>query len=165
MERTRTQNRFPIVYSAPFLIAAGLSVLILITDKNLQTDFGSVSSGYFDQWYLILATAVADVVGAILLLVLRSRRAVPAGVIGSASLAVLLLAGIFTYQQVGFASAGQMANYLFGITYYGGDIRYLYDILLATYVVTFLGGVVGLVATRSENAASESAQTRTSTSG
>jgi hypothetical protein len=76
-----------------------------------------------------------------------------------------LLAGIFTYQQVGFASAGQMANYLFGITYYGGDIRYLYDILLATYVVTFLGGVVGLVATRSENAASESAQTRTSTSG
>jgi hypothetical protein len=138
---------------------------MLITDKNLQTDFGSVSSGYFEQWYLILATAVADVVGAVLLLVLRSRRAVLAGVIGSASLGLLLLVGIFTYQQAGFASAGQMANYLFGITYYGGDIRYLYDVLLATYIATFLGGLVGLIATRADDAASESAQSRVSTSG
>jgi len=165
MEGTRTQNRFPLVYSTPFLVAAGLTVLMLITDKNLQTDFGSVSSGYFEQWYLILATAVADVVGAVLLLVLRSRRAVLAGVIGSASLGLLLLAGIFTYQQVGFASAGQMANYLFGITYYGGDIRYLYDVLLATYIATFVGGVVGLIATRADHVASEAAQNRASTSG
>ena len=165
MEKVRPQNRFSIVYSAPFLVAAGLSFLMLITDKNLQTDFGSVSSGYFEQWYLILATAVADVVGAVLLLVLRSRRAVLAGVIGSASLGLLLLGGIFTYQQVGFASASQMANYLFGITYYGGDIRYLYDVLLATYIATFLGGLVGLIATRADDVASESAQSRVSTSG
>jgi len=164
MERARPPNRFPIVYSAAFLVAAGLSVLMLITDKNLQSDFGSVSSGYFEQWYLILATAVADIVGAALLLGLRSRRAVLAGVIGAGSLGLLLLVGIFTYQQAGFASAGQMANYLFGITYYGGDIRYLYDALLATYIATFLGGVVGLVATRTNPMTSESAPNHMPTS-
>ena len=165
MPRASFQSRFPIVYSVPFFVAAGLSFLMLITDKNLQTDFGTVSSGYFDQWYLILATAIADVVGAILLLVLRSRRAVLAGVIGSGGLFLLLLAGIFTYAQVGFASATDMANYLFGITYYGGDIRYLFDILLATYVATFLGGVFGLVATRADHPISDSTESGSSTSG
>ena len=165
MEKARSQNRFPLVYSAAFVVAAGLSVLMLITDKNLQTDFGSVSSGYFEQWYLILATAVADIVGAVVLLVLRSRRAVLAGVVGSGALVLFLLAGIFTYHQVGFASADQMANYLFGVSYYGGDIRYLYDALLATYIATFVAGIVGWVATRAERVTSESTQNGASTSG
>ena len=165
MENAKSEGRFPMVYSIPFFVAAGLSVLMLFTDKNLQTDFGTVSSGYFDQWYLILATALADVIGGALLLVLRSRRAVLMGVVGSGLLAGLLLGGIFTYQQVGFASASQMANYLFGITYYGGDIRYLYDVLLATYLATFLGGAVGLLATRSAHHAPEPPESMTPSSG
>ena len=165
MQNARSQGRFPMIYSFPFFVAAGLSILMLITDKNLQTDFGTVSSGYFDQWYLILTTAVADVTGAILLLVLRTRRAVLAGVVGSGLLALLLLAGIFTYQQVGFSSASQMANYLFGITYYGGDIRYLYDVLLGTYLTTFLGGTIGLVATRSAHETPETPENRAPSSG
>jgi hypothetical protein len=148
MEANRTKSLFPIVYSAAFLIAAGLSVLMLISDKNLQTNFGSLSSGYYSQWYLVLITAVADVVGAGLLLALRSRLAVKLGVVGSGALIAVLLGGILTYQQVGFATAGDFATYLFGITYYGGDIRYLFDALLATYIGTFLFGIVGLVRTR-----------------
>jgi hypothetical protein len=148
MEKTRTKSLFAVLYSLPFLLAAGLSVLMLATDKNLQTDFGAMSSGYYSHWYFVLATAVADLVGAGILLTLRSRFAVKLGVLGSAALATFLVGVIFTYQQVGFASAGDFANYLFGVTYYGGYIRYLYDALLATYIGTVIFGVVGLALTR-----------------
>jgi hypothetical protein len=139
---------FPALYSLAFLLAAGLSFVMLATDKNLQTDFGTISSGYFVHWYAVLATAVADLVGAALLLVLRSRTAVKLGVVGSALLTLALVGVIATYAQVGFASASDFAQYLFGVTYFGGDLRYLYDVLLATYVGTFLFGVVGLALTR-----------------
>ncbi len=155
MPNPRTQSLFPIAYSIPFLVAAGLSILMLVTDKNLRTDFGSVSSGYFSHWYVILVTAVADVAGAGLLLAFRSRRAVFLGIIGSGLLIGILVGAIFTYHQVGFASAGEMANYLFGITYYGGDVRYLYDVLLATYVATFASGIVGLIVMRNVSTTSD----------
>jgi len=159
MESPRSKSVFPIVYSLPFLVAFGLSVLMLATDKNLQTNFGAVSSGYFVHWYVVAATAVADLVAAVLLLTLRSRTSVKLGVIGSGLLVVLFLGVVFTYQQVGFASASDFAQYLFGITYYGGDIRYLYDAVLATYVGTFVLGVVDLAVTRHSRAVSSRNET------
>lgn len=138
----------PIFFSAAFVLAFVLSVVMLITDKNLQTDFGAMSSGYYFHWYVILGTAVADLVGVALLLALRSRTAVKLGVLGSALVILILVSAIFTYGQVGFASASDFANYLFGITDSTGNIRYLYDALLATYIGTFLWGVVGLAMSR-----------------
>jgi len=164
MESARTKSLFPVVYSLPFLVAAGLSILMLATDKNLQTDFGTMSSGYYAHWYAVLAMAIADFVGAALLLVLRSRTAVKIGVVGSALLTVALLGAILTYQQVGFASATDMANYLFGVTYYGGDIRYLYDVLLGTDLATFVGGLVGLALTRDSRSSAESSEQRSPSS-
>jgi hypothetical protein len=146
--KVETKRTFPALYSLAFLVAAILSFVMLATDKNLQTDFGTVSSGYFVHWYVVLATAIADLAGAALLLVLRSRTAVKLGVVGSALLTLMLVGVIATYSQVGFASATAFAQYLFGVTYFGGDIRYLYDLLLATYVGTFVIGVVGLALTR-----------------
>jgi len=153
MESPPAKSVFPIVYSLPFFLAFGLSVLMLATDKNLQTNFGAMSSGYFVHWDVVAATAAADLVGAFLLLLLRSRTSVKLGTIGAGLLVVMFLGVVFTYQQVGFASAWDFAQYLFGITYYGGDIRYLYDALLATYIGTFLLGAVALAATRSERTA------------
>jgi hypothetical protein len=148
MDRVRAKSVFPALYSLPFLLAAGLSILMLATDKNLQTGFGMVSSGYYAHWYAVLAMGIADIAGASLLIVLRSRTAVKLGIVGSAVLTVALLGAILTYQQLGFASAMDMANYLFGVTYYGGDIRYLYDALLATDIGTVVIGTVGLAMTR-----------------
>jgi hypothetical protein len=139
---------FPALYSLAFLLAAGLSFVMLATDKNLQTDFGTVTTGYFVHWYAVLVMGLVDLVGAALLLVLRSRTAVKLGVVGSALLTLANLAVIATYSQVGFAYASAFAQYLFGVTYFGGDIRYLYDLLLATYIGTFLLGIVGLSLTR-----------------
>jgi hypothetical protein len=148
MEPQPRRTWFPILYGVLFLTTAALTTVMLVTDKNLQTDFGTVSSGYFVHWYGVLVTAVADVIAAGLLFLLRSRTAVKLGVIGSGVLALVFVGIIFTYSQVGFSSAGDFAQYLFGVTYFGGDIRYLYDLLLGTYVFTFVCGAVGLVATR-----------------
>jgi hypothetical protein len=149
-----SERMFPALYSLAFLLAAALSFVMLATDKNLQTDFGTISSGYFVHWYVVLATGVADLVGAALLLVLRNRSAVKLGVVGSALLTLMFVGVIATYSQVGFASASDFAQYLFGLTYFGGDIRYLYDVLLATYIGTFVAGVVGLALTRESRAPS-----------
>ncbi len=158
MTNPKPRTRFPIVYSAGFLLAAVLSFVMLATDSNLRTDFGAMSSGYFAHWYAVLAMAVVDLAGAGLLLAWRTRSAVKLGVVGSGLLALALVAAVFTYAQVGFASAGAFANYLFGVTYSGGDVRYLYDALLATYLVTCFGGAVGLALTRPTPAPTESAQ-------
>jgi hypothetical protein len=155
---------FPALYSLAFLLAAGLSFVMLATDRNLQTDFGTISSGYFVHWYVVLASAIADLAGAVVLLVLRSRTAVKLGVVGSALLTLMFVGVIATYAQVGFASPSDFAQYLFGITYFGGDLRYLYDVLLATYLGTFLAGVVGLALTRETRARSPNGAANSGTS-
>jgi hypothetical protein len=130
-----------------FLLAFALSVVMLLTDSNLRTNFGAMSSGYYFHWYIVLATAIADVVGALLLLTLRSRTVIKGGVAGSGLLILVLLGAILSYAQVGFASASDFANYLFGVTYYGGDIRYLYDALLAVYAAALGVGILAVVST------------------
>lgn len=145
MARTRTTAA---VYGALFLVAFALSVVMLLTDTNLRTDFGSLPNGYFSHWYVILATTVADALGAALLIGVGSRATIQGGVVGSGLLILVYLGAILTYSQVGFNSAGDFANYLFGITYSGGYIRYLYDAVLAVYVVTFIAGFAALRATR-----------------
>ncbi len=155
MAANDAKQRFPAIYSLLFLLGAGLSFVMLATDTNLRTDFGTMSSGYFLHWYGVLAIAVADLVGAGLLLLVRTRTAVKIGVVGSGLIVVAWLGVTLTYSQVGFASASSFARYLFGITYYGGDIRYLYDALLAVYLLTFLAGGVDLLVTRHAQAASD----------
>ncbi|MGA7923742.1 MAG: hypothetical protein WCA77_07185 [Thermoplasmata archaeon] len=141
------KSSIPVIYSLAFVVAAALGILMLVTDTNLQTNFGTAPK-YFIHWYAVLAMVVADLIGVGLLLALRSRTAVKLGVIGSALLSVAMVAVVFTYQEVGFASMMQFANYLFGVTSYGGDIRYLYDVLLAVDIVTAVGGAVLLSLTR-----------------
>lgn len=147
MRRTAT---IATVYSALFFLAFALSCVMLVTDTNLRTDFGTVQNGYYAHWYAVLVTTIADLVGAALLVVVRSRVAIKGGVVGAGLLALIFVGDVFTYSSVGFTSAGDFANYLFGITYYGGDIRYLYDLLLAVYLVSLGFGAVALWSTRRE---------------
>lgn len=140
--------RNPRLYALFFGLDFCLSLVMLTTDSNLRTDFGTMTGGYFLHWYFILVTAVADLAGMFLLLILRSPTAVKVGVAGSLLMVVFFLGAIFTYAQVGFSSATEMADYLLGITYYGGDVRYLYDVLLAAYMATFIYGAAVLASAR-----------------
>jgi hypothetical protein len=134
-------------YSFFFFLAFALSIVMLITDTNLRTNFGTMKSGYFLHWDVIAATAVADLIGAILLVAVGSRTAIKGGIAGSGLLILIYLGDIATYSLVGFSSAKAFADYLFGITYFGGDIRYLYDVLLAVYILAFLVGIAFLAGT------------------
>ncbi|MEM0129274.1 MAG: hypothetical protein QXG65_03825 [Thermoplasmata archaeon] len=139
-----------------FLIATALAVTMLLTDTNLRTNFGTLSSGYYLHWYAVLAMAAVSVLGAGLLIGLRSRATILGSAIGSGLLALAMVADIATYAEVGFSSASSFAQYLFGITYYGGDIRYLFDVLLATYLVTFGLSLAALAWTRASRPSQDS---------
>lgn len=133
-----------IIYAA-FLI----TVVILFTDKNLQTDFGLVTSGYFYHWYGLFLTAIVDVAGASLLIVFRSRGLSVAGTAGTSILAAFLVLDVFTYSMVagGSFTMSGFADYLFGFTNYAGALSYipgLYDILIAVYVIASIVGVFAI---------------------
>ncbi len=131
-----------------YFVATALAIWMLLSDQNLRTDFGTLSNGSYAHWYAVLAMAIVSGAGGVLLATVRSRWAIWAGTIGAALLALAMVGDIFTYAQVGFSSAWDFAQYLFGITYYGGDVRYLYDALLAVYIITAIVGAVLLAVTR-----------------
>ncbi|MGI0070500.1 MAG: hypothetical protein ACRECT_00230 [Thermoplasmata archaeon] len=97
---------------------------------------------------MILVTAVAALVGAVLRLWIGSRIAIRGGIVGAGLLALIFVGDIFTYSAVGFSSASAFASYLFRQTYSGGNIRYLYDVLLAVRPVAFFSGIAALARTR-----------------
>jgi hypothetical protein len=138
-------------------------VVMLATDKNLQTDFGRYSP-YYAHWYGLLAMGVVDLFGALAVfgnfsrygmrtMSSTRRRWVALAGLGWSVVAVLTLLGIVeTYQQVGFSSMGQFAQYLFGVTASPGVLSYipwLYDLLLAMYILTALVAALLVLRTRS----------------
>lgn len=137
-------------------IDAALVGLLLATDKNLQTDFGSVPA-YWAGWWHVVAGEVALIVlaGAVVATALALRRDGRRTAARRAVLAVALLASVLLtlatagmgleYSSAGFTSADQYYRYLFSPTPYPGALSYipwLYDLVLAAFVVTVLIGAV-----------------------
>ena len=135
-------------YAPFFAVAAALSALMLVTDHNLRTDFGSLSGGYFSHWYGVLVATAAEALGAVGLLVVPRRSSVRAGAVGAGLLVLVFLGDLLTYREVGFSSAGAFANYLFGVRAGGGHLRYLYDAVLAVDLAAFVYGLAALVGRR-----------------
>jgi hypothetical protein len=147
-----------LAFGALFLVDLILSVVMLATDQNLQTDFGG-KPAYYAHWWGVLAMAVLDLVVGLVVVAAafpvlgaklspRTRRAGLVAAVLWAVVAIAVMVGIVTtYSQVGFSSMSQFEQYLFNPTPYGGVKPYLpwlYDTLLAAYVVTFLVGIVAL---------------------
>lgn len=127
-----------------------ITVVILFTDKNLQTDFGLVSNGYFYHWYVLFATAPVDVAGATILIVFRTKGLSIAGTAGTSILAAFLILDVFSYETVGGGAMtfSGFANYLFGFGTYSGVQPYipgLYDILIIVYVIASVVGAFAIV--------------------
>lgn len=149
-------------FAVLLLIDFAITVVMLVTDKNLQTDFGG-SSPYYLHWYAGLGMGILDLVVAGVLLLLpgtaspgKSVAAAHRGLVLAAVtwpvLAVLALVGVVaTYQQVGFQNAMQFAQYLFGVTAYPGVLAYipwLYDVLVVMYILTAIVGATVALQTR-----------------
>jgi hypothetical protein len=146
-----------------FLDVVVLAVM-LVTDKNLQNDFGATPP-YFLHWYGVLVLAVVTGILAVLVL-LGQGRSMPARTPGRSGrttlmlgvvwiwLAILaMLAVVATYKQVGFTTADQFARYLFGVSAYPGAesyIPWLYDLTLGLFFLTAVVGTIALVQIRRE---------------
>jgi hypothetical protein len=130
-----------------FLVA----VVMLATDKNLQTDFGAIPGGYYSHWYGVLALAVVTLLASLAvfslaspMMTMKMPRTRPSMVLfaalGWSVLVVVAMVGIVeTYSQVGFASANDFAKYLFGTTAAAGSLPYipwLYDLMLGLFALT-----------------------------
>lgn len=147
------------VFAGLLIVGVAVAVVMLITDKNLQTNFQSVTP-YYIHWYGLLALAVVTLLVAALLL-LVARRTSRSGSVGRrdrtlvwagfawAVLSVIGVVGILaSYQQVGFSLA-DWAKYLFGVTAYPGTvpgsyIPWLYDVLLGAFVAAMIAGAIAV---------------------
>jgi hypothetical protein len=159
-----SKRMFPALDRLAFPLAAGLPFAMLTIDQSPQTDLGATSSGHFVPWYAVLATAIADLVGAASLRVPRSRTAVKLGIVGSALLARALLRVIAPFAQVSFASASDLAQDLFRVLFSGGNLRYLCDELWANCLGTLLTGTVGRMPPRGARTAPPNGQPSPGTS-
>lgn len=155
-------TRAALLFAALLWLDFFLILVMLVTDRNLQTDFGAVSP-YYLHWYAGLALAIVTVLFAIVIPATTGgsspatgptrlhRMALVAGE-GWAWLAVVGLVGVLaTYRQVGFSSPSQFAMYLFGVTRYHGTLSYipgLYDVLLGLFVISAVVGAVAVTRSR-----------------
>jgi hypothetical protein len=143
------------IFGALILIDFLLVLVMLATDMNLQTDFGT-SARYFAHWYGLLAEGILDLLVALAVLgnatmpsMWNQRPGRVKKIVTAALVWVILaifadLAIVFSWQQVGFTSMNQFAMYLFDTASpaSGGYIPWLYDALLAAYIVTAVVGVL-----------------------
>ncbi len=150
----RSGRSWIVIFGLLILVDFLLIVVMLATDKNLQTDFGS-SKPYFAHWYGLLAEGILTLLVAFSVIgnalapsmwAQRPRR-VKAIVLGGLVWVILALlanlAIVFTWSQVGFPNMNQFVMYLFDTASPAatGYIPWLYDALIAALVVTALVGV------------------------
>jgi hypothetical protein len=169
MESRNVKGRFAAVFVGLLFIDFLLLATMLVTDKNLQTDFGTVPP-YFVHWYGVLALAVVTLFFAVLIIVTGGRsslngnrskmaRLALAGGAAWCWLSIVAMVGVLaTWKQVGATSANQFAQYLFGVTPYPGVqayIPWLYDLLLALFIVS---GIVGVTAVSQNRTSSRETQ-------
>jgi hypothetical protein len=129
------------------VVAFITAVAILLTDNNLQTDFQTVPK-YFYHWYGMLVIALISLIGGVLIAVKHNTFFGKIGVIGSAVVAMFLVADIATYSSLNVGlSASQFAGYLFSFSRYDGFQNYipgLYPLLFIEYILVIVVGVIGL---------------------
>lgn len=129
------------------VVAFITAIVILFTDHNLQTDFGTVPK-YFYHWYGMLVIAIVSLIGGIIIVMKHDSLFGKIGIAGSAIIAIFLVADIATYStlNLGF-TASQFATYLFGFSHYAGAESYipgLYDILFIEFILAAIVGVIAL---------------------
>jgi hypothetical protein len=150
------KNRRGAIFGAVLVATFAVSMVMLATDKNLQTNFGA-QSPYYLHWYGVLAMGVLDLIVGLAIIAASTpsilskigpttRRRVVVGGLAWTILALVAVLGIVaTYAQVGFPSAGEFARYLFGVSAYPGALSYipgLYDLLVAMYLVAAAVGAL-----------------------
>ncbi|MEM0158512.1 MAG: hypothetical protein QXV22_05240 [Thermoplasmataceae archaeon] len=125
-----------------FVLDFLVSLIILLTDRNLRTDFGTITHGYFLHWYGMLAISIISIIGGIISFSNGSKKVATAGAIGSLLILLFLFADVLTAPTLGLTYS-YFASYLFGFPPFfsaSGYIPGLYDILVVLYLLTTIMG-------------------------
>lgn len=144
-ESANTLRRYSAYFSVLFFIQFLITLIILTSDQNLQTDFGTVPK-YFLHWYGMLVSGIVDIIAFVILIFTAKRLFIGLGVIWGAFMAVFQVADILTASSLNVGlTESQFATYLFGFSKYPGALPYipgLYDVLFAIYIVIVIAGIV-----------------------
>jgi len=129
------------------MLASVASLLILITDRNLQTDFGATKPYYY-HWYGLLLLTFITLLGGSFTLIKNERTSRIIPVLGSLIPLIFILVDVFfLYGTVGFHNPDQFATYLFGLSKYPDTLSYLpglFDIYTVTLVIALITSSLGL---------------------
>lgn len=137
MEKNRTKNRALVIL---FFMAFVLESLVLFTDQNLRTDFGTVHP-FFIHWYIFFLLDIVTVLVVIVLLTSRGKLASRIGLAWPIIMVLVMLGDIVTYSSVGFSTPSQFADYLFGFSKYPQTLNYipgLYSMIFIIYVISIM---------------------------
>ncbi|MCI4372308.1 MAG: hypothetical protein L3K02_01490 [Thermoplasmata archaeon] len=165
----RTGRTWIILFGVFLLLDFVLILVMLATDQNLQTDFMTVSK-YYAHWYGLLAEGILTLlVGLAVIfnatarsmwsdLPKRVKTVVTAALVWTILAVLADLAIVFTWSQVGAPSMSWFAMYLFDtpspVT--TGYIPWLYDALIAVYILTAILGILAWTQVRKWGSAPES---------
>jgi hypothetical protein len=152
------------VFAVLLLVDFVIVLVMLATDQNLQSDFGiHPAPPYYVHWYGVLGEGVVDLVAALVIFALvvvpamrgravASRRwVILGGVVWMLVAIIVNISIVESYSMVGLSSESQFSRYLFGVTPDPGFLPYipwLYDLLLASMVLSLLVGLVSLARVR-----------------
>lgn len=148
MSDEKSVKIFKVSATALLIASTLISLVILFTDKNLQTDFGSVTRYYY-HWYGMLILALITLIAAIITIGSGENKARISAFLGS----FLPILGIiydlfFQYKQAGFSSYQQFGTYLFGVSKYPGTLSYipgLFDFYTAVLLISLIISLVWLL--------------------
>ncbi|MGC9294909.1 MAG: hypothetical protein ACP5E8_06500 [Thermoplasmata archaeon] len=134
-------NNGRFVIAGLFIISFIVDLVILATDNNLKTDFGSVHP-YFIHWYIFMFLDLITLVTSIYIGFFSSNlNYVKIGLIWSSIMVLIMVGDLLTYSSVGFSAPVQFAYYLFGFSKYPQSLSYipgLYSLLFIVYIFTII---------------------------
>ena len=138
-------RRYSAYFSVLFFIQFFITLIILTSDQNLQTDFGTVGK-YFIHWYGLLVSGIVDAVAFGILIFTGRKLFIGLGVIWGTFMAIFQVADILTASSLNVGlTESQFATYLFGLSKYPGALPYipgLYDLLFAIYILIIIVGIL-----------------------
>jgi hypothetical protein len=148
IEKMEQSSKFSskLVFTSVLLfIITVIALIILITDKNLQTDFGAVKPYYY-HWYGLLFLAIFTFVCGILTLSKNSRLSRYSSILGGVIPLIFIIIDVFIlYKSVGFYSYIQFAQYLFGISRYPYSLPYIPGLFDVYTALLFLELILALM--------------------
>lgn len=118
-----------------------VGVIVLETDKNLQTDFGFYKSYYY-HWWILLGVVIITLLISIVTIFYKRKITILPFMWSLITIIIILADPIFFYKSVGFSNSGQFFTYLFSFSKYPGTLSYIPGLFTVFTVLVILNFII-----------------------